>query len=84
MPNMAKPLEALARGLVAAGVKAGEVVAIFFAEFVGVLCGLIIAQRWRGAIRRCSEIPRIASGKCGTTLENSGAVFLITERAEYC
>ena len=45
-------VEALARGLVAAGLKPGEVVAIFLA-IRGSSVRLIMRRRWPGGFRRC-------------------------------
>jgi acyl-CoA synthetase (AMP-forming)/AMP-acid ligase II len=70
-------VEALARGLVAAGVKAGEVVAIFLPnswEF----CVAYHAATLAGAIPTLLN-PTYREREVRYQLENSGAVFLITD-----
>jgi long-chain acyl-CoA synthetase len=71
-------VEALARGLVAAGVKPGEVVAIFLAnswEF----CAAYHAGTLAGAIPTLLN-PTYREREVRYQLENSGAVLLITDR----
>src|SRR5712671_3845486 len=72
-------VEALARGLVAAGIKPGEVVAIFLAnswEF----CAAYHAATLAGAIPTLLN-PTYREREVRHQLGNSGAAFLITDRA---
>jgi long-chain acyl-CoA synthetase len=75
-------VEALARGLVAAGVKRGEVVAIFLAnswEF----CAAYHATTLAGAIPTLLN-PTYREREVRYQLENSGAVLLISDAPNLC
>ena len=77
MPNMEKSSKSLARGFIAAGVKPGEVVAIFLPnswEF----CAAYHAATLAGAIPTLLN-PTYREREVRYQMENSGAVILITD-----